>query len=73
MTKEEAIQLAKSAADGEGWPWQEPVSVRAERTFILLGRRRWRIMTNANCRGGNVNIVIDDETGAVTSKGFAKY
>jgi len=30
-------------------------------------------MTNADYRGGNVNIWINDETGAVFHKGFAPY
>jgi hypothetical protein len=72
MTESEALMLAKDVAGREGWPWEEPVIVRRYRTWPFFGQLRWHIMTNANDRGGNVNIHIDDRTATVTLKGFAR-
>ena len=72
MTKDEAILLAKTVAEREGWPWQGPIVARAERTLVLFGPRRWRVMSNAQFRGGNVNVLIDDKTGRVVARGFCR-
>lgn len=64
--------MARAAAANEGWPWIEPVVIQRYRTWSLFGRLRWHVMTNANNRGGNVNIHIDDRTASVASKGFAR-
>jgi len=72
LTEAEVLQTARAVAEGQGWPWSEPVWV----AFTPGGRRGgggWRIMTNASGMGGNVNIVISDDTGAVLQKGFAPY
>lgn len=71
MTGIEAIEIARSVAVREGWPWEEPILARMERAFFFFGRRRWRVTTRSDHRGGNVNVVVDDDTGRVTSKGFA--
>jgi len=47
------------------------VFVARERSWILFGSVRWRFMTNAEYRGANVNIVVDDRTGQVVVSGFA--
>ena len=71
MSAEEAIGIARSVAEREGWPWREPIFANRSRTFILFGKRVWHVMTNADHRGGNVNVHIDDATGEVIAKGFA--
>ena len=74
LTEGEVLQIARAAAEEQGWPWTEvePVSVG-----FTPGDRHsagvWNIFTNANCRGGNITIHISDETGAVIHKGFAPY
>ena len=65
LTRHEAEEIAKAECVRRGWPWGEPVSVQRQ----LLS---YRIMTNANRRGGNVNIFIDARTGAVLRAGFAR-
>lgn len=72
MTEAEAIEAARSVALDEGWPWEEPVQARVEKSFILFGRRTWYVRTNASHLGRNVNVRIDDETGNVVSRGFAR-
>jgi hypothetical protein len=73
MNQGEAAAIARSEAERKGWPWTEPVFVRRERRWILFGRVHWRFMTNADHRGGNVNIVVDDATGEIVGSGFARY
>jgi hypothetical protein len=63
--------VSRAAVADEGWPWAEPVVVHRYRTWPLFGRLRWHVMTNANLRGGNVNIHIDDHSASVVAKAFA--
>ncbi len=72
MTAEEAIAIARSVAERQGWPWQEPVLAKRYRTFVLFGRPVWHVMTNSDHRGGNVNVHLNDLTGEVVAKGFAQ-
>ncbi|MDB5343365.1 MAG: hypothetical protein JWP89_1742 [Schlesneria sp.] len=67
MTADEALQVAVEA----GWPWHEPIQVGKKRLFFIFGPATWHVMSNAVCRGMNVNVHIDDQTGRVISKGFA--
>ena len=66
LTEAEVLRIARAATEEQGWPRSEdePVSVG-----YTPGDRRgsggWYVRTNANYRGGNVNIWIDDGTGAV--------
>jgi hypothetical protein len=73
MKKEEALAIAKAAAEAKGWPWQEPLHVQRRRKFVLFGSVAWHITTNAMSRGGNVRIAVDDESRAVVEQGFASY
>ena len=72
MSAEEAIAIARSVAEREGWPWTEPIVANRYRTFLLFGKRVWHVMTFADHRGGNVNVHLDDVTGEVLAKGFAR-
>lgn len=71
VNESEVLQVAKDAAAREGWPWAEPVVIRRHRAWLFFGQVRWHVMTNANYRGQNVNIHIDDRTATVTTKAFA--
>ena len=72
-TRSELIEIAKSAAEEEGWPWQEPVKVMKNRRWFLIGALQWEVMTAAEYRGGNLYIMIDDKTGKVIGKSFYPY
>lgn len=72
MSAEEAIAIARSIAEREGWPWQEPILANRYRTFVFFGKRVWHVLTNAEHLGGNVNVHLDDVTGEVVAKGFAR-
>lgn len=71
MTRDEAISLARNVAENEGWEWRDPIVATKARMFIVAGPASWHVMSNADCRGCNVNVQIDDQSGHVTSKGFA--
>jgi len=71
LTDTEVLRIARVTAEEQGWPWREPVSA----VFGPGGGGspgEWHVMTNAGHRGGNVNIWINDETGTVFHKGFAR-
>ena len=68
MTKTEAIAIAKGTAERNQWTWREPVE--ANRSFTLLLRKRWHVVSNAGNRGCNVRIEIDDCTGDVLQAAF---
>jgi hypothetical protein len=72
MTRDEVIQRARVTTEAEGWPWREPVQVQHLRRWLLFGPREWHVMTNAQYKGGNVNIWIDDRSGAIIRRGFAR-
>ena len=71
VTQSEAIRIACEVAVTEGWPWCEPIVVTQRRVFFLPGPATWHVMSNADCRGMNVNIRINDATGEIVSKAFA--
>jgi hypothetical protein len=69
MTREQAISTARGIAAKNEWAWEQPVSARLV-GFRLLGGNRWEVVSNAERRGCNVRIVLDDRTGAVVSANF---
>lgn len=72
-TRSELIEIARAAAEGEGWPWVEPVEVIKKRRWFLFGAIEWEVITNASNRGGNIFVLIGDETGKVIGKSFYSY
>ena len=70
MTEQEVLWLAEAHATARGWPFLLPAFVRLHKPW-LFGRPHWDVWTNAECRGQNVRVVIDAETGAIVSSGFA--
>jgi hypothetical protein len=73
MTRDAAIQTARTLAGEKGWPWVEPLMVEDGRRFIVFGRRFWRVTTNSQYAdiGCNVHVQIDDQTGRVLSSDYA--
>jgi hypothetical protein len=71
MSRDEAISLAKQVASEEDWEWREPVDA-SKRHKWLFGPYVWSVFTNAECRGGNIHVVIDDSTGEVLSKSYLR-
>lgn len=72
MTRDTAIQTARTLAEEKGWPWLEPLMVEDGRRFIVFGRRFWRVTTNSRYVdiGCNVHVQIDDKTGRVLSSDY---
>jgi hypothetical protein len=72
MTRDEAIQIARTLADKEGWPWTEPLFVEERRRFAGFGRHYWRVTTNTKYAdiGDNVHVWIDDQTREVLSSDY---
>jgi hypothetical protein len=58
LTMEAAEQVARAECERRGWEWKEPVIRRR-------GLRGYRFWTNAKMRGGNVEIVVDANTGEI--------
>ena len=52
LSRDEALELARSHVEARGLPFTEPVSV----TRGLLGG--WHVLTNSGHRGGNVVLQI---------------
>lgn len=54
ITRAEAIALAKTECQAQGWPWSEPVKVRV--TGVLpsdgAGLLRYEVRTTADVHGG---------------------
>lgn len=66
ISVEEAIERARRCVEERGWVWREPVHVTRSRAFVLLGRVRYEVRTNAEMRGSNARIVVDAEDGSIT-------
>jgi len=69
VTPETATDIARRAAESEGWPWAPPVQVSSHRRWFV-GPRYWVVRTAAGMRGSSVRIEIDDDSQRVTLKGF---
>ena len=70
MTKEAAVEKARLVAEGEGWPWQQPIFVQIRRRGIIFGSRFWEVRSNSASRGQNVEVTIDDQSGKVLGRNF---
>lgn len=71
MTRDQALERARTIALEHCWMWIEPVRAVRVRPW-LVGRPIWEVTSNAGSRGCNVRVVFDDETGLVRYKGFAQ-
>jgi len=72
MTKLEVIEIAKNESEIQDWPWIEPILIKKQKQYFVFGKTIWRVMTNSESRGGNINILIEDKTGKIIQKAFAK-
>ena len=70
MKLDQAVEIAKAVAESEGWRWEEPIHVRKSRRGWFKGTWEWHVHSNAEWRGCNVYIVVDDVTGEVSHKAF---
>ena len=72
MTRNDAIQTARTLAERKGWPWIEPLLAEEERRFALFGRRYWRVTTNTKYLdiGHSVHVQIDDQTRQVLGSDY---
>jgi hypothetical protein len=71
LNQEQAVNIARAAVSEHGWPWLGRVTAQRNRRWLLFGARRWYVLTNADCKGCNARIRIDDTTGAIISASFA--
>jgi hypothetical protein len=69
MTSEQAIACARTIAFDRDWPWLPPVRAARRRPFFI-GPVRWEVWSNADMRGLNVRVVIDDASGRVLTQLF---
>ena len=69
LTESEALALARTVAEAQGWPFLEPVSITFRRHWFRRGGT-WTILTHFNVMGGNVGITLDDVTRQVVEKRF---
>ena len=65
LTREEALSRAKVHVERQGWPWEEPV-------VVSEGVTVFRIRTNTNFRGGNVNVGVKVSDGSIAFARFAR-
>jgi hypothetical protein len=61
-----ALAIARAECDARGWPWVDPIHV-SQSPFAF------HVMTNAQCRGGNVYIRIRRSDGHVLRAAFARH
>jgi len=69
MTEPEALALARSIAEAEGWPFLDPISIVYRKHWFGRGGT-WTIHTHINSISGQVGITIDDKTRAIVEKRF---
>jgi hypothetical protein len=67
LTTEQVLEIAKAALAERNWPWLQPVEVHERLAWFIFGKREWHVLTNAEARGGNPRLVIDDSSGHVTN------
>jgi hypothetical protein len=68
MTKDEAIAIAARVAAENGWPWDAPVT--AIPPGWLFRRGKWEVVSNADCRGRNVRVLISDRGASILRAAF---
>lgn len=72
ISEDDAISIARDAAESRGWSWRGRVIVNRRRKWILFGRLSFEVFTNADYRGGNVIVEVDAETREVLRAGFGR-
>jgi hypothetical protein len=69
ITEQEAINLARKAAEDEGWPWLEPGMATWHPTWFGRGSK-WEVFSFAFGLGSKVRVVVDAQTGEILEKGY---
>jgi hypothetical protein len=64
ISEEAAVLIARQACETRGWAWRGTI-----RVWSRWGK--WVVRTNAQARGANVEIVIDQQTGTVVNASYA--
>lgn len=64
ISRQQAIEIARTRAVRENWPWVGRIHVRR-------GWTCWHVMSNAGCSGANVRIDVHRQTGAIQHLGYA--
>lgn len=64
LSMQDAEAVARAEAERRGWGWVEPISRRET-------LRGFRFRTCTDRRGGNVEMIVRADTGAVTRAWFA--
>jgi hypothetical protein len=70
MRREEAVAAARAVAEDRQWAWVEPVNAVRFRQY-WIGPARWRVTSNAEARGRNVIVTIDDSSRRILSAALA--
>ena len=65
ISEDEAIERARACAEQHGWAWREPVRASLSRAYVVFGRRRYEIWSNAERLGSNASILVDGEDGSI--------
>jgi len=69
MTPTDARRIAEELAEAKGWPFRDPVRIRRKAPWFL-GAPRWTVLSNADSKGGNIRVEIDEATGAILASGY---
>gem|GEM_PF-4930025 len=64
ISAEQAVLIARQACETRGWAWRGTI-----RVWSRWGK--WVVRTNAQARGANVEIVINQQTGTVVNASYA--
>lgn len=64
-TRDDAMRIARDHCAGVGWPWRLPVHVEE-------GVFEYYFMSNAEMKGGNVNIRVRVTDGKIVAAAFAR-
>lgn len=69
IDERQAIELARAAANSEGWAFAEPIACELRKSWT--GKPMyWTIRSNAINRGSNARFVIDANNGDIKEKGY---
>jgi hypothetical protein len=70
MKREKAIEIAQAEAIAKSWQWIGKVEATCARKWLLFGPKQWSIRSNAQARGVNVYVLIDDASERILKSGF---
>lgn len=71
LTRDEAIEIARAECRRQGWDDAPPFEASCGREYILWGKGKWFVVSNAQQHGDNAFIHIDADSGEVIGAAFA--